>query len=66
MVLVGKTVRFTKRFLRSTGQIAGDAPFKIGVVESEVPVSGKISLVKVNDSKFGEWKALSSNVEVIG
>ena len=66
MVLVGKTVRFTDRFLRSTGQVTGDAPFKKGVVESEVPVSGKISLVKVNDSRFGEWKALSSNVEVVG
>jgi hypothetical protein len=66
MALVGKTVRFTETFLRGTGQISGDTPFKMGVVESEMPVSEKISLVKVNDTKYGEWKALSSKVEVVG
>lgn len=39
----GQRVAFSRSFLRSTGQITGDAPFLSGVVESCQPI-GKLQL----------------------
>ncbi|MDK8465919.1 hypothetical protein [Marinobacter sp. SS13-12] len=61
----GKEVRFTKRFLRDTGQVVGDMPLKRGTVIRELPLEGGKFLLTIEDAAFGEWKSHSSNVEVI-
>lgn len=65
MSMIGKEVRFTARFLRDTGQHVGDWPLKRGTVVRELKLAEDKFLVTVDDAAFGQWKAHSSNVELI-
>jgi hypothetical protein len=65
MSMMGKEVRFTAQFLRDTGQHVGDWPLKRGTVARELRLANDTFLVTVDDAVFGQWKAHSSNVEVI-
>jgi hypothetical protein len=62
---LGQVVRLSKTFLQNTGQFYGDEPLKQGVVVAESKVSERLCMVTVNDAAFGNWKALTSNIEVV-
>ena len=65
MSMIGKEVQFSSRFLRDTGQQTGDFPLKRGTVIRELALADDKFLVTVDDAAFGEWKAHSSNLEVV-
>ena len=57
---IGDEVMFSAKFLRSTGQIMGEAPFAVGVITGLIPIE-KLQLVTVAWPD-GERKALSCNL----
>lgn len=44
---IGDRVRYSSAFLRSTGQVTGDAPFRRGVITAAVPSLGELPIVCV-------------------
>lgn len=58
----GDIVRFSRQWLRNTGNIVGDVPLHEGVVVGLGELSQGRQVVLVEDAAFGEWKALDANL----
>lgn len=58
---VGEKVKFSRDFLRNTGQYTGDVPFARGIVQ-EVSDLVDMQLVTVQWDTLGVSKALASNL----
>ena len=61
----GDKVKYSRDFLRSTGQITGDVPFAKGVVMDVAPM-GDRQLVTIDFDLIGRMRVLNSNLVMVG
>ena len=62
---LNKTVKLSERFLSHNAKISQDGDLKEGIVVDEKRIGNNRFILTVDDAEFGEWKAISTNVDIV-